>query len=64
MNIHATDSFKRLRALAREFFPAWSRSARARWIVAKMKVGRVRVPISIGWSHDVRAFRFLRKWRT
>ena len=56
-------SFARIRALAREFFPDWSRRARARWVVAKMRTVHPKVPISSLWSHDLRAFRFLRALR-
>lgn len=58
-----TGSFAQLRTLARKLFPTWSRSARARWILAKMKARQPRVPISSGWSHDARAYRFERVWR-
>jgi hypothetical protein len=55
--------FAKFRALARELFPAWSRHARARWVVAKMKTAQPRVPISASWCHDARAYRFDRIWR-
>ena len=52
------------RALARQFFPTWSRRARARWVLAKMRaqrpVHRPKVPISAAWSHDTRAYWFQR----
>lgn len=57
-------SYSRLRAKARELFPAWSRNARARWVVAKMKTVQPRVPISSLWSHDLRAYPFQRALRT
>jgi hypothetical protein len=56
-------SFARIRALARELFPAWSRTTRARWVVAKMRAPHPRVPISSGWCHDARAYRFDRTSR-
>jgi hypothetical protein len=55
--------FARYRALARELFPAWSRAARARWVLAKMKAPQPKVPISTGWCHDQRAYRFERTTR-
>lgn len=56
------ESFSGLRALARKHFPAWSRRARARWVVAKMKVREPKVPISSAcW--DPRVYRFLRDLR-
>ena len=55
--------FARLRTLARQLFPAWSRHARARWVVAKMKTTQPRVPISTLWTNDMRAYRFMRIFR-
>ena len=49
-------SFAQARALAREFFPTWSRRARARWVLARMRAQQPKVPISAGWSHDLRAY--------
>lgn len=51
------------RALSRQFFPTWSRRARARWVVAKMKAQAPKVPISSAWSHDMRHYWFQRTSR-
>ena len=51
------------RALSRQFFPNWSRRARARWVLAKMKAAQPKVPISSSWSHDTRAYWFQRTTR-
>lgn len=56
------EGFSRLRALARVSFPAWSRGARARWILAKMSVREPKVPISSA-CYDVRVYRFPRVFR-
>lgn len=56
-------NFAAARALAREFFPRWSRGARARWVLAKLKTRAPRIPISSGWSHDLRAYWFQRTSR-
>ena len=53
-------SFRQARALSREFFPTWSRRARARSALAKMKAPEPKVPISSHWSHDLRAYWFQR----
>ena len=53
-------SFRQARALSREFFPAWSRRARARWVLATMTTPEPKVPISSHWSHDLRAYWFQR----
>jgi hypothetical protein len=58
------NSFRQARALSREFFPAWSRRARARWVLARMKTPETRVPISSAWSHDTRAYWFQRTSHT
>ena len=60
MNIH---SFAHARALSRQFFPTWSRRARARWVLAKMRAKQPKVPISSGWSHDLRAYWYQRTSR-
>ena len=60
MNIR---SFAHARALSRQFFPNWSRRARARWVLAKLKTPPLRVPISAGWSHDLRAYWYQRTSR-
>ena len=39
-------SFAHARALSRQFFPTWSRRARARWVLAKMRANQPKVPIS------------------
>lgn len=57
------DSFSHARALSRQFFPTWSRRARARWVLAKLKAQQPRVPISATWSHDTRAYWFQRTSR-
>jgi len=53
-------SFAHARALSREFFPAWPRRARARWVLAKLNAPEPKVPISSAWSHDTRAYWFQR----
>ena len=55
--------FAYTRALSRQFFPTWSRRARARWVLARMKARNPRVPISSSWSHDSRAYWFQRTSR-
>jgi len=55
--------FAYTRALSRQFFPTWSRRARARWVLAKMKAQNPKVPISSSWSHDSRAYWFQRTTR-
>jgi hypothetical protein len=57
------NSFAYTRALSRQFFPTWSRRARARWVLAKMKAQAPKVPISSAWSHDSRAYWFQRTVR-
>ena len=57
------NSYAHIRALSRQFFPTWSRRARARWVLAKMKAQNPRVPISSNWSHDSRAYWFARTTR-
>jgi uncharacterized protein YjiS (DUF1127 family) len=56
-------SFAQARALSREFFPTWSRRARARWVLARLQAQQPRVPISSGWSHDLRAYWYQRTSR-
>ncbi len=56
------NGFACTRALSRQFFPNWSRRARARWVLAKMKA-QPKVPISSSWSHDSRAYWFQRTMR-
>jgi len=56
-------NFSQYRALSRQFFPGWSRRARARWVLAKMRAQQPKVPISAGWSHDSRAYWFQRTAR-
>ena len=60
MDIH---SFAHARALSRQFFPTWSRRARARWVLAKLRAKAPKVPISSGWSHDLRAYWYQRTLR-
>ena len=55
--------FAYTRALSRQFFPNWSRRARARWVLAKMRAKQPKVPISSGWSHDLRAYWYQRTSR-
>jgi hypothetical protein len=55
--------FAHIRALSRQFFPSWSRRARARWVLAKLRAQQPKVPISSSWSHDTRAYRFPRTTR-
>jgi hypothetical protein len=56
-----TDRFCRARQLSRTLFPEWSRAMRARWVVAKLRSGEPRVPVSASWSHDPNAFAFVRR---
>ena len=56
-------NFAQARALSREFFPTWSRRARARWVLARMHAQQPKVPISAGWSHDVSAYWYQRTSR-
>ena len=58
-----SNGFAYTRALSRQFFPNWSRRARARWVLAKMHAQQPRVPISARWSHDTRAYWFQRTTR-
>lgn len=51
------------RALSRQLFPTWSRHARARWVLAKLRAPRPKVPISSAWSHDARAYWYQRTTR-
>ena len=53
-------SFAHARALSRQFFPTWSRRARARWVLAKLKAKPPKVAVSSAWSHDARAYWFQR----
>ena len=57
------NSFADARALSRQFFPTWSRRARARWVLAKMKAQNPKVPISSCWAHDTKAYWFQRTAR-
>ena len=57
MNIR---SFAHARALSRQFFPTWSRRARARWVLAKLRAPQPKVSISAHWSHDLRAYWYQR----
>lgn len=57
MKIH---SHAQARALSRQFFPSWSRRARARWVLAKMRAPAPKVSISSAWSHDLRAYWYQR----
>ena len=56
-------SFAQARALSRQFFPTWSRNARARWVLAKLRAEQPKIPISSTWSHDTRAYWFQRSMR-
>jgi hypothetical protein len=56
-------SFAHARTLSRQFFPTWSRRARARWVLAKLRAQQPKVPISSSWSHDSRAYWFARTTR-
>ncbi|HEX4333965.1 MAG TPA: hypothetical protein VH040_17645 [Usitatibacter sp.] len=58
-----SSSYSYIRALSRQFFPTWSRRARARWVLAKMRAQQPKVPISTCWSHDTRAYWFQRTSR-
>jgi len=57
------NSYADARALSRQFFPTWSRRARARWVLAKMKAQNPKVPISSCWAHDTKAYWFQRTAR-
>ncbi len=57
------NGFAYTRALSRQFFPTWSRRARARWVLAKLKAQNPKAPISSSWSHDTRAYWFQRTTR-
>ena len=56
-------SFAQARALSRQFCPNWSRRARARWVLARLRAPEPKVPISSGWSHDMRAYWYQRTSR-
>lgn len=56
-------SFSHARALSRQFFPMWSRRARARWVLARLQAQRPKVAVSSAWSHDVRAYWYSRTAR-
>ena len=56
-------SFAHARALSRQFFPTWSRRARARWVLAKLMAKQPKVAVSSAWSHDSRAYWFQRTAR-
>jgi hypothetical protein len=56
-------SFAHARALSRQFFPTWSRRARARWVLARLQAKRPKVAVSSAWSHDVRAYWYQRTAR-
>jgi hypothetical protein len=60
MKVH---SFAQARALSRQFFPTWSRRARARWVLARIRTPVPKVPISSAWSHDQRAYWYQRTSR-
>jgi hypothetical protein len=47
--------FAQARALSRRFFPSWSRRARARWVLAKLRARQPKVPISTLWQQDPRS---------
>jgi hypothetical protein len=57
------ESYAQARALSRQFFPTWSRRARARWVLAKLRAKAPKVPISTRWSPDLRAYWFNRTSR-
>ena len=57
------ESYAQARALSRQFFPTWSRRARARWVLAKLRAKAPKVPISTMWSPDLRAYWFSRTSR-
>jgi hypothetical protein len=57
------ESYAHARALSRQFFPTWSRRARARWVLAKLRSKAPKVPISTRWSPDLRAYWFNRTLR-
>ena len=59
----ALETYQQARALSRQFFPTWSRRARARWVLAKMRAKAPKVPISTRWSPDLRPYWFNRTSR-
>ena len=56
-------TFSQARALSRQFFPTWSRRARARWVLARLQAKQPKVAVSSAWSHDVRAYWYQRTAR-
>jgi hypothetical protein len=56
-------SFAKARAAARSLFPNWSRTMRARWVLARLKVDGPRVAVSSGWPHDRGAYYYERVGR-
>jgi len=56
-------SFAHARALSRQFFPTWSRRARARWVLARLQAQQPKVAVSSQWSYDVRAYWYQRTAR-
>ena len=48
------ESYAQARALSRQFFPNWSRHARARWVLAKVRANAPKVPISTRSSAGLR----------
>ncbi len=56
-------SFAQARALSRQFFPNWSRRARARWVLARLQTPRPKVAISSAWSPSTQDYWFQRTSR-
>jgi hypothetical protein len=56
----SVEGFAHARALSRQFFPQWSRHARARWVLARLQAQSAKVAVSSAWSHDVRAYWYQR----
>jgi len=50
------ESYAQARALSRQFFPNWSRHARARWVLAKVRANAPKVPISTRRAPDMRGY--------
>ena len=50
------ESQAQARELSRQFFPNWSRHARARWVLAKVRANAPKVPISTRSTPDLPAY--------
>lgn len=56
-------SFVEARSLARRLFPTWSRRMRAKWVLAKLRVGLPRVEIGGRSGYDPSHYYFARTIR-